>query len=394
VSDAVSDALAGALVEHARTVTREAPPLSQIRRRVARRRIVRRRRNLGIAALGVVVLAALVVFSVTRGSPGIPVKVAAPGQPGTAQPQGTAGLADTTANHGCPSGDGIPSGPATTVVATHASTEVVVPQSVPAGLCLVQADNEAMPRGQFELTALATCATCADPSAAVAISRSTKRDTWDNGTTVGLETGRVAGVSYAYKPPLTATSRAMLAVPADASTGFVLIGFGLSKSQYLTLATQVLALQAPYLSGLQTVYDGPADSNDNLVPGDVTLTTTLRWVAPDGTSVLAYSYLQGPTVPPISAFAWQYPEAATSPSNGVQSALVMSRGNGYTVLSEPASNALVTLDYRSLRPAVNPAELLSLAQSLRPLSATSTLWTSLVAAGQRHLDNQNPTLYP
>ncbi|MGH9125885.1 MAG: hypothetical protein ACRDZ8_14335 [Acidimicrobiales bacterium] len=127
-----------------------------------------------------------------------------------------AGLADTTAGQRCPVANTHPSAPATTIAqVAPKSLVVVVPSSVPAGLCVMVASSEQANQGEFELTALADFVSCADPAAAIAISPSSKRDTWDDGPTAGEETGHVAGQTYAYKPPLTQSARAMLAVPAE-----------------------------------------------------------------------------------------------------------------------------------------------------------------------------------
>jgi hypothetical protein len=305
-----------------------------------------------------------------------------------------ADLADTTAGHQCPVATNHPSAPATTIMqVTPNSPVVVLPRSLPDDLCVVQASDDLPNQAGFELTALAGCASCAKPPAAVAISRSSKRATWDDGPTTGEETGSVAGQTYAYKPPLAPNARAMLAFPANPATnaGFVLIGYGLSKNQYLELATQLATNSPPQLPGLQTVYDGPADSNDNIVPADRE-TTSLIWLAADGNTMLTYTYQGGPSVPPLAAYAWQYPEASTSSNTPM--ALVTLMANGYDVLSESSSGALVTLKYRSAHPSLTPSQLVAIAENLSTIPSTATAWTALQAAAKTHADNPNPALFP
>lgn len=392
----VNHTVAAALHEQAQGITTVPPSVSAIRSRAGRRRVRRRRRRTLLVITAVMTVAAgTLAYRVGRRHSSVTVATGPAHQSLKSTPAGAA-LADTTAGQRCPVANNHPSAPATTIAqVAPKSLVVVVPSSVPAGLCVVVASSVQPNQGEFELTALADCASCVDPGAAVSISRSSKRDTWDDGPTAGEETGSVAGQTYAYKPPSTQNARAMLAVPADPrnNAGFVLIGFGLSKNQYLNLATELTSKSQPDLPGLQTVYDGPADSNDGIVPGDLNTYTYLSWLAPDGNTLLTYTYQAGPNVPPPAAYAWQYPKAKATGTAG-PTAVVAMVANGYDVLSEPRSRALVTVQYRSTEPTLDPSPLAGIADDLSTLSSTTTSWTALEAAAQTHLDNPNPALLP
>lgn len=405
--DDLTTALEAALRERAATIAPLAPPEGHIRRRVARRQARRRRRNLLSTATLIGLLAvAAAVWGLARPSHHVEVSTGPVVPSTTAKPPNTQGLADTTVTHNCPSIGGAPTLPNTTTTVIGksgpTSTSAMFPTSIPAGLCLVQTVAGAPAAGQFQVTALASCSTCAHPTAAVAISTSSKRDTWDDGSTAGQQTGLVGGTSYAYEPPATAGARAMMAVPInpqiDSSTGlitgpdFVLIGYGLNKADYLKLATQVLDHSSPLLAGMVTVYDGPADSNDNIVPAGIDAYASLTWTAVDGNAVLTFTYQHSAQTPALTAFAWQYPDAQPGSSTGPPT-LVAPVAHGYTIFSEPGPDTLLSLTYGSTA-AATAAQLVPILDHLQTVDTTSTAWTTLVAAAQHHQDNENPVLYP
>jgi hypothetical protein len=394
--DDLDSAVSASLNRKARAVRAMPVAIANIEQRAGRLRRRRQRRRLLLGATIVVVATALAAPGVYLSQRPDSAHVNVLGPPtGAPASLGLRDLVDTTNGHTCPSIRQVQPTPQTTIIAgmqpTANGDHLLVPTSLHRGYCATMPYLTLPFEVDYPFTVLATCSRCATPSESVAISTSSARDTWTAQTSRGELTGVIDGRPYGYKPQTTPGGRGMLAWPKNVTfgqapkTSFLLIGHGLTKTQYLRLADRLAQSKSAALPGLRTVYEGSADEFDYL-SSDVNRSVTMGWVAKDGRQMVTYSYQHTTQPVTLAAYAWQFSDprvAETSLGPILYGLDPDGSGHVYNYLLA-TKEADIAIQYVSTALGPPPRFLLSMLQHLHGISTGSTTWKTFTNLASRH----------